>query len=161
MSNDGFNIDNIYFTDENDKNDNINEIALVTIKSSNSNDSLQDLEIIEKKMHKITSCDELNALNDCNCKTMIEPDYTDSSTQTNTIDDNKNLISELHALRIKYSNLEKNFDTVSNLLKHFVVIDKENPKLDEIKTQLALVVNRELRQHHVFPFISFINKFSK
>ncbi|MEX0595892.1 MAG: hypothetical protein WD512_05260 [Candidatus Paceibacterota bacterium] len=160
MLNGSFNTDNIYFSDDNNKTTNINEIAFVSIKSSASNDSLEDLEIIEKTIHRITSYDEINTLNDkCNCKVPEEISYNDSSTQTSLTDNNENLNLELSALRIKYTNLEKNFTTVSNLLKNFVAIDKENPQLDEIKIQLALIVNRELRQHHAFPFISFVNKF--
>jgi len=161
MLNSNFGSDNIYFSDDNDKLTNINEIAFVSIKSSSSNDSLQDLEIIEKKVHVIQTNNENNLINnECNCNSIIETTFADNSTQTDSLD-NADLTSEteLIALRIKHSNLESNFNTVSNLLKHFVTIDKENPKLDEIKMQLALIVNRELRQHHAFPFVSFMNKF--
>jgi len=126
---------------------NINEISFV-ITSTNSSDSLKDLEIIEKTMH-CTSC-----------KPLIKH-YSDASSQTDSNINVENLLQEMTALRIKNTNLEKDLTTVSNLLKQFASINKDNPQVEEIKTQLALIVNREIRQHHVFPFISFINRFSK
>jgi hypothetical protein len=120
----------------------LNEISLV-IKSTSSSDSLNDLEIIEKTIHCMH----------CSKK------YSDASTQTEISNINmENLSNELTALRIKNSNLEKDLSTVSNLLKQYASINKDNPQVDEIKTKLALIVNREIRQHHVFPFISIFRK---
>lgn len=126
---------------------NINEISFI-IKSTDSSDSLKDLEIIEKAINCIT------------CKPTSKQ-FSDVSVQTEATVSQENLINELTALRIKNTNLEKDLATVSNLLKQFASINKDNPQVEEIKTQLALIVNREIRQHHVFPFISFINRFSK
>lgn len=127
---------------------NINEISFV-IKSTGSSDSLNDLEIIEKTMHCLS------------CKPALTKQYSDASSQTDSNINVENLLSENTVLRIKNTNLEKDLVTVSNLLKQFASINKDNPKVEEIKTQLALIVNREIRQHHAFPFVSFINRFSK
>lgn len=162
MLNSHFSADNIYFSDDNEKITDINEMSFVLIKSSSIDNDLQELEMSENKINIIHPEDENCLLNDkcnCNSNSTIETTLIDVSTQTPALDDNESLKSELIALRIKYAKLDDNFNKVSNLLKHFIAIDKENPQLDEIKMQLALIVNRELRQHHAFPFISFMNKF--
>ncbi len=57
--------------------------------------------------------------------------------------------------------LLKNFNEMVTLVNTIIKIDSSNPNIEEIKTKLAILVNREIRLHTAFPFISFLSRYSK
>jgi hypothetical protein len=149
-----------YF-DENNKirtSEDSEDFTVISIKNSVSLDNLLKLE--NKKMSK--------SFIDIGIQTDYDDPLDDSIEiktykQQEVINNKKinELEIELHTLKIKNASLERNIKDISGLLNSFMKINIDNPKIDEIRNQLTVLVNRELRLHHAVPFMSFLSKYSK
>lgn len=67
----------------------------------------------------------------------------------------KELEVEINTLKIKNASLERNLKDISSLINSFMKIDVSNPKIEQIRNQLIILLNREIRMHHAVPFMSF------
>lgn len=149
-----------YF-DENNKirtSEDSEDFTVISIKNSISLENLLKLE--NKKMSKSfidigTQTEHNDTLDDSiEIKTYKEQDVINNK-KINELE------IELHTLKIKNASLERNIKDISGLLNSFMKINIDNPKIDEIRNQLTVLVNRELRLHHAVPFMSFLSKYSK
>lgn len=130
-----------------------------------------DLEIIEKvnepqiiirynNLGKLNEIEDYNYI-EINSKSIQTDDNTkEISTQT----DNDEIIylkKELLKLQTANIKLVNNFRDIAQLINVFTKIDLNNPQIDIIRTQLTILVNRELRMKYPFPFINLLSKSSK
>lgn len=122
------------------------EYTVISIKNSISLENLLKLE----KKQVIYSHSET--------QTDLDPEILPISENASSI---KELELEIATLKIKNASLERNIKDISGLLNSFMKIDVSNPKIDQIRNQLTILVNRELRLHHAVPFMSFLSKYSK
>lgn len=126
------------------------EYTVISIKNSIS---LENLLKLEKKQviysHSETQTDVVAD---------ADPEILPISENASSI---KELELEIATLKIKNASLERNIKDISGLLNSFMKIDVSNPKIDQIRNQLTILVNRELRLHHAVPFMSFLSKYSK
>ena len=161
-----------YF-DENNKittSEDSDEFTVVSIKNSISLENLLKLE--KSNSNYIPNNENINQdnskISDNHVNTHVQTDnnihqeieYYKKKDYMNVKKINE-LQLELDTLKIKNASLEKNIKDISGLLNSFMKINIENPKIDQIRNQLTVLVNRELRLHHAVPFMSFLSKYSK
>lgn len=95
----------------------------------------------------------------------------DQTTQTDPIEskeqsiqtDNLNTKEYIEKLEKDYEKLEKSFRDVVQLLSVVTktYIDTNNSELDNIRNQVLILMNRELRMRFAFPFVNFLGKYNK
>ncbi len=109
---------------------------------------------------------------DTNIKTTEKETQTEIQTQTNIEVPNEEIIKKLRLdlensknynqkLLNENMKLLKNFNEMVTLVNTIIKIDSSNPNIEEIKSKLAVLVNREIRLHMAFPFVSFLSRYSK
>jgi len=150
-----------YFEENNSKirtSDDSEDFTLVSIKNSVS---LENLLRLENKSLQSTYIDiGIQTTIDDNIQEKFSIEFYKEKDVAN-IKKIKELEVELNTMKIKNASLEKNIKDISGLLNSFMKIDIANPKIDQIRNQLAVLINRELRLHHAVPFMSFLSKYSK
>lgn len=85
-------------------------------------------------------------------------DKTDISTQTNDLSDNlinyeMNNQIEITKLKNENTRLFNDLKEVTHLLHSLIKINPKHPEISNIKANLAVIVNREIRTKSAFPFI--------
>jgi hypothetical protein len=150
---------------ENYFNKNISLISLTENNEIQKSKSFEDLEIIEKfKEAEIImntpKLGELNEIEDYNYLSNPKVSFCNQHTQTDNINIDE-LQKENIALKVKIIKLENNQNELFKLLANITKIQTVNPEINLIKTQLTLMVNRELRQKLPFPFVNILSKYSK
>ena len=77
-----------------------------------------------------------------------------TQTENDIISENVKLKSELQKLKNDYNTLNNELKEVATLVAALAKVSDANPNIDKIKSNLALLVNREIRRHNPIPFIS-------
>jgi hypothetical protein len=104
--------------------------------------------------------------NICKIEQSTQTEQIEQSTQTEIIKENiaLNKYKEDNIiLKIKNSKLENDYKELIVLISSFIKIDNFNKDIDinNIKEKLALLVNRQVRKHNIFPFINILHNYSK
>lgn len=150
---------------------NNNTISTYDNNTNIDNNIDNDLEIIEKVNEpqiiiRYNNLGKLNEIEDYNYieinSKFIQTNYNTKEISTQT--DNDEIIylkKELLKLQTANIKLVNNFKDIAQLINVFTKIDLNNPQIDIIRTQLTILVNRELRMKYPFPFINLLSKSSK
>lgn len=167
-----------------------NQIYLRTIDSSTQTDFIED-KVSESIITDISenSSDSIFSdgfLNDDNNKILLGKTFSESldelvfmereiqtdninmkdeitQTESNDLIKGKNKDEIIEKLKNDYEKLEKNFRDVVQLLSIVTktYIDPNTKEFESIRTQILLLMNRELRMRFAFPFVNILGKFGK